>query len=775
MADERIFEYVERDQLERLLREFAEVADVATRLSDPDGNTLLGPFNYRDLCRNFNCKYRPELCIASTKKKLEELGAGEYLVYSCAGDGDDPGVTGPGIIDAVVPIRVVGEHLATISCGQVLYSKLTRKRRAKFRAYAKRTLKLSGDELEAYVAAVGSLKTMQETRFRMIVNALTWIANLVSRYAYDHSQAKQLYPLVQVKQRTPDQIVAEVLATVGSIIKGTLGIALWYCDGQGMLVLKALWNLDPQHVSRRVLRMDHSVSGRAIREGEALFVNPYEDEAFEDKVLLAKYGDCRLLAIPLVDLTGHNRHLGALAVFLPPDTVQPRDEVTALAKQTRGPLESALHRESRLHLEGIITLAADLLHAPEESAWEAFDRRIRATLPNLAAYVLYKRKQEGAPLLPDRTQIFPDTCKLEEAGLRKFCRSVLKELGPDGALTVCHDVLSDEAPPQFRGLFERARRGSASEPRGFTVVGASLLDANHGVLGALVCVGARTCLAATEHNAVVFATFSQSHLSTLMGISSVLSIVLISRETESARASALTIRAHELVAPLQAIKGYHDNLSVLFTKEIRPALGPHGAHINAFGVQLARLGELCDFLELIATGTAFEEESASVLCSFEHEVLRIVIPPLRAYALMDKNTSVYYSKSLETLPPLYIAVDPMKRCVFNLVHNGIKYCRDNTELRITLDTSPEHYSISVANEGIGVPAGETDMIFQRFKQGSNAHRAVAYGAGLGLFIARAIARWHGGDVEVLDQSPESTVFVLRLPRTLERIQPAASV
>ena len=49
---------------------------------------------------------------------------------------------------------------------------------------------------------------------------------------------------------------------------------------------------------------------------------------------------------------------------------------------------------------------------------------------------------------------------------------------------------------------------------------------------------------------------------------------------------------------------------------------------------------------------------------------------------------------------------------------------------------------------------------------SNADTAAAYGAGLGLYVARAIARSHGGDVQLLDPSPEKTTFAISLPESL---------
>jgi len=73
-----------------------------------------------------------------------------------------------------------------------------------------------------------------------------------------------------------------------------------------------------------------------------------------------------------------------------------------------------------------------------------------------------------------------------------------------------------------------------------------------------------------------------------------------------------------------------------------------------------------------------------------------------------------------------------------------------------------------------VPPGEEELIFRMFRQGSNAARKAAYGSGIGLYIARRIAREHGGDVALVDGRPERTTFALSLPRTWNPARPPSA-
>jgi two-component system sensor histidine kinase MtrB len=77
------------------------------------------------------------------------------------------------------------------------------------------------------------------------------------------------------------------------------------------------------------------------------------------------------------------------------------------------------------------------------------------------------------------------------------------------------------------------------------------------------------------------------------------------------------------------------------------------------------------------------------------------------------------------------------------------------------------YSISISDGGPGIPPHVQPHIFERFYRGDAARtREQTYdGAGLGLALARWIARVHGGDVTLAESSSAGTTFVITLPRS----------
>jgi signal transduction histidine kinase/CheY-like chemotaxis protein len=95
----------------------------------------------------------------------------------------------------------------------------------------------------------------------------------------------------------------------------------------------------------------------------------------------------------------------------------------------------------------------------------------------------------------------------------------------------------------------------------------------------------------------------------------------------------------------------------------------------------------------------------------------------------------------------------------NLLSNGIKYT-DRGEVRLTARVTGAKLEISVADTGIGIPAGLTEHVFEEFYQVPGVRRG---GTGLGLPYARRLARILGGDLTLTSDPGGGTTVVLDLP------------
>ena len=107
--------------------------------------------------------------------------------------------------------------------------------------------------------------------------------------------------------------------------------------------------------------------------------------------------------------------------------------------------------------------------------------------------------------------------------------------------------------------------------------------------------------------------------------------------------------------------------------------------------------------------------------------------------------------------------DLVRRLVANLLDNAVRHAPAGSLVRVDLEQDAEGYAVSVHDRGPGIPNEIRPHIFERFYRGDTARTATDGGAGLGLALARWIARTHGGDVTLAHSSHEGTTFTARLP------------
>jgi two-component system osmolarity sensor histidine kinase EnvZ len=117
---------------------------------------------------------------------------------------------------------------------------------------------------------------------------------------------------------------------------------------------------------------------------------------------------------------------------------------------------------------------------------------------------------------------------------------------------------------------------------------------------------------------------------------------------------------------------------------------------------------------------------------------------------------------LETRGKLDIRVRPMaiKRCVGNLVANAQRHA-DHVRISAARDT--QFVSVFVDDDGVGIPAAHREDVFRPFYRLDEARNQDEGGAGLGLAIARDIARSHGGDITLSDSPMGGLRAAVRLP------------
>jgi signal transduction histidine kinase len=95
----------------------------------------------------------------------------------------------------------------------------------------------------------------------------------------------------------------------------------------------------------------------------------------------------------------------------------------------------------------------------------------------------------------------------------------------------------------------------------------------------------------------------------------------------------------------------------------------------------------------------------------------------------------------------------------NVVDNAIRYSGAGAHVDITVSCIDNVAVILVIDDGHGMTAQQIDQVFERFQR-DETHRG--NGSGLGLPIARALARRYGGTVELETRSPRATGMIVRI-------------
>jgi signal transduction histidine kinase len=101
--------------------------------------------------------------------------------------------------------------------------------------------------------------------------------------------------------------------------------------------------------------------------------------------------------------------------------------------------------------------------------------------------------------------------------------------------------------------------------------------------------------------------------------------------------------------------------------------------------------------------------------------------------------------------------------VHQLIDNAVTFSPPDSPITVRLRRVGDDAVIEIADQGPGVPPDKREAVFERFADWRPPDYEDRPGAGLGLFISRAVAREHGGEASISDGPAGGTMLVVRLP------------
>lgn len=133
--------------------------------------------------------------------------------------------------------------------------------------------------------------------------------------------------------------------------------------------------------------------------------------------------------------------------------------------------------------------------------------------------------------------------------------------------------------------------------------------------------------------------------------------------------------------------------------------------------------------------------------------------------MKQKNMDIIFDTDTEQ-KIVCIDLDKVERIILNLLSNAIKFNKENEQIKVNISEDKDFISISVKDNGIGIPKDKLPYIFNRFKQVENSHVKLREGSGIGLSLVKSLVEMHDGEINVNSIENEGTEFIVKIPNKI---------
>lgn len=237
----------------------------------------------------------------------------------------------------------------------------------------------------------------------------------------------------------------------------------------------------------------------------------------------------------------------------------------------------------------------------------------------------------------------------------------------------------------------------------------------------------------------------------------------IEEETQN---TFISVISHELKTPVSIIKGYAETLARTDANWKPETLHDGLQVISEEADRLAhQIADLLEVSRLQASGMRLELS--------EWSLPTLITQVVERFAAQAGDTFTFELRVPSELPPVYADYERTRTVLENLLSNATKYSPNGGTIRVAARLSREQVLVSVADQGIGIAPEEQDKLFQRFYRVDNRLRRETQGAGLGLFLAKAIVEGQGGRIWVESKPGHGARFSFTIPLATPRLDDTA--
>jgi signal transduction histidine kinase len=227
------------------------------------------------------------------------------------------------------------------------------------------------------------------------------------------------------------------------------------------------------------------------------------------------------------------------------------------------------------------------------------------------------------------------------------------------------------------------------------------------------------------------------------------------QELEQLKSQFIQNVSHELRTPLGILRGYAE---LLHDGDMGP-LTPQQKEVSEIVVRRAKV-----LSELISDITLILDAEQRPLKREPVALDQLARTAVEDFYLAAEQADLTLELMVPTgLPAVRGESGYLRRVLDNLIGNAIKFTPAGEAVQVRLAQQDSHVVMEVTDTGIGVPAEELELIFERFYQVDGSSRRRYGGVGLGLALVKQVVEALDGTVEVESELDRGSTFTVRLP------------
>ncbi len=506
----------------------------------------------------------------------------------------------------------------------------------------------------------------------------------------------------------PNAVLDRILEEVERLLHSRM-IAIVALDEQaGVFRVRASRGLSTNYVNLIAIdpREPHSVSLRALRTGEPIQISDTETNPSyaADRAGARAEGYRSVLAIPL------NTH------YAPPSVLLVFREKAHVFTEQEISLLSNFANHAAMAIENAALFARSDMRLQEQT------RRLEALIQSLHAGLILEGP-EGRVIYANRSisalSGLPPSA-ITGTEVNKILEHIVRNSDePEKAYQEIQDILASQDKQNTEFPLTQQGRTYWYRLRSFTVTDASGVS---------------------------------------IGKGQIINDITADRELDRMKSNLISTVSHELRTPLASIKGYATTLLADDVEWDRQSQQEFLSIISSEADRLTILvNELLDLSRIDAGNLKVDQRPCSLDQMIERAAQRSSpAPNSRLRVELPAN-----------LPELYADQRRIEVVLRNLIENAAKYSGADSPIYVRASFNQDQVTVSVADEGPGIPSEEGKRIFDSFYRIENGLSRNTSGAGLGLAICKGFVHAHNGSIW-LEPSPRGACIMFSLPRNPNR-------